>query len=146
MEPCPSCRKEIDIDARPCPYCGRPIPFSDELKEMIIKRYIEERRREDEIRQKRIKKEEEEKKMFNEQMKEEILNGKFWLAFSISTNKLNHSQTYTEFLIKKISDEIGMSDEFEKWRKKKDVTGKIFAFIVIILIPLIWIIYKWFNN
>ena len=146
MEPCPSCRKEIDIDARPCPYCGRPIPFSDELKEMIIKRYIEERRREDEIRQKRIKKEEEERKMFNEQMKEEILNGKFWLAFSISTNKLNHSQTYTEFLIKKISDEIGMSDEYEKWSRKKKRGGVIFV-VIIFLILIIWIVYKrWLNN
>ena len=145
MEPCPSCHIEIDLSARPCPNCGRPIPFSDELKEMIINRYIKERRREDEIRQKRIKKEEEEKKMFNEQMKEEILNGKFWLAFSISTNKLNHSQTYTEFLIKKISDEIGMSDEFEKWRRKKNRGGVIFV-VIIFLILIIWIVYKWIVN
>ena len=142
MEPCPSCKIEIDIDARPCPNCGCPIPFSDDLKEMIIKGYIEKRKREDEIRQERIKKEEEEKKVFNEQMKEEILNGKFWLAFSIATTKLKKSQKNGEILIKKISDENGMSDEFEKWRKKKNFNGRIFAFIFVILIPVLWIIYK----
>ncbi len=142
MEPCPSCKVNIDIDAKPCPHCGRPIPFSDELKEMIIKGYIEKRKIEDKIRQERIKKEEEEKKVFNAQLKEGILKGKFWLAFSISTNKLKKSQKDSEILIKKISEENGMSDEFEKWRKKKNFNGRIFAFIFIILIPVLWIIYK----
>jgi|688.fasta_scaffold07468_13 hypothetical protein len=141
MEPCPSCNVNIHIDAKPCPHCGNPEPFSDKLKEWIMKVNIENQKRADEIWQKKISKKEEEKKMFNEQMKEEILKGKFWLAFSISTSKLKKSQRDGEILIKKISDENGMSHEYEKWRRKKN-RGNVIFVVIIFLILIIWIVYK----
>lgn len=151
MEPCPSCRREIDINARPCPHCGNPEPFSESYKKVLYSRY----KRESIENQKKLREifrnnfgiiPEDEKKLYLSQIKEEITKKNFWLAFSISTKKMKKSQKEAEIQIKKISDEIGVSDEFEKWRKKKDINGKIFAFIVVILIPLIWIIYKWINN
>ena len=143
MEPCPSCHIEIDLNARPCPNCGRPIPFSDELKKEIIKRYSEELEKHSEVWRKRFKKEEEEREMFNEQMKQETLNKNFYKAYYISRNKLNWK---SDTLIKKIAEENGMSDEFEKWKKKNDLKVK-FGCLIVILILVIWMIYKvWFNN
>ena len=60
MLPCPSCKKEIDVNANPCPNCGRPEPFNGYMdKKSKQKEETERERREwkkDEVLSKEYKK------------------------------------------------------------------------------------------
>lgn len=150
MIPCPSCKKEIDEFADPCPNCGRPKPISSEMRKSDSERVDREFQKSMKDWEKSVNfKSKEEVERLYQEARNFVVKGKFQDALdkirvAVTSNLEKKSLKESMSELRRISDELNMSQEFNHWDRKQTRNGYIILSLAILII-LSLILYRKLN-
>lgn len=132
MIPCPSCKKDIDVNANPCPNCGRPNPISREMINSQFKRSVSDWKKSVNF------KSDEDIERCYEKARMYVLEGKFqyaliYISSAVGSNYAKKSQKESMNELRKICEELNMSLQFNLWERRQTRNMYIFVTLVFVL-------------